>query len=59
LSYAIAAAIFSNLRLKKASRYSPSSLFAVFAPAAFYLFLKVKSEMASFLLTHGTSKKGL
>jgi hypothetical protein len=32
--------------LKKASRYSPSSIFLpYFAPAAFYLFLKVKSEL--------------
>jgi hypothetical protein len=28
-----------------------------FAPAAFYLFLKVKSELASCLLTQGTFKK--
>jgi hypothetical protein len=30
-----------------------------FAPAAFYLFLKVKSELASCLLTHGAFKKRL
>jgi hypothetical protein len=30
-----------------------------FAPAAFYLFLKVKSELASCLLTQGTYKKSL
>jgi hypothetical protein len=30
-----------------------------FAPAAFYLFLKVKSELASSLLTQGTFKKSL
>jgi hypothetical protein len=29
------------------------------APAAFYLFLKVKSELASCLLTQGTFKKSL
>jgi hypothetical protein len=30
-----------------------------FAPAAFYLFLKVKSELASCVLTQGTFKKSL
>jgi hypothetical protein len=30
-----------------------------FAPAAFYLFMKVKSELASCLLTQGTFKKSL
>jgi hypothetical protein len=30
-----------------------------FAPAAFYLFLKVKSELASYLLTLGTFKKSV
>jgi hypothetical protein len=30
-----------------------------FTPATFYLFLKVKSELASCLLTQGTLKKSL
>jgi hypothetical protein len=30
-----------------------------FAPAAFYLFMKMKSELASCLLTQGTFKKSL
>jgi hypothetical protein len=43
------------------SRCSPSSLFAIpyFTTAAFYLFLKVKSELASSLLTKGIFKKSL
>jgi hypothetical protein len=40
--------VFSQLR------FSP-----YFPPAAFHLFLKVKSELASFLLTQGTLKKSL
>jgi hypothetical protein len=37
----------------------PAPFFAYFTPLAFYLLLKVKSELASYLLTQGTFKKSL
>jgi hypothetical protein len=60
LSFAIAAAIFNNLQVEKGVKiFSQLQYLPYFAPAAFYLFLKVKSELASFLLTQGTFKKSL
>ncbi len=44
---------------KGANMFSQLHYSSYFAPAAFYLFLKVKSELASCLLTQGTFKKSL
>jgi hypothetical protein len=37
----------------------PANLLTSFTPAAFYFFLKLKSELASCLLTKGTFKKSM
>jgi hypothetical protein len=37
----------------------PAPLLPFFTPAAFYVFLKVKSELASYLLAQGTFKKSM
>jgi hypothetical protein len=37
----------------------PAPLLLYFTPAAFYIFLKVKLELASYLLTQGTFKKSM
>jgi hypothetical protein len=37
----------------------PNPLLPYFTPPTFYLFLKIKSELASFLLTQGTFKKSV
>jgi hypothetical protein len=45
--------------VKRSQNVLPAPFFAYFTPAAFYLLLKVKSELASFLMTKGTFKKSL
>ncbi len=45
--------------VKRSQNVLPAPFFAYFTPAAFYLLLKVKSELASFLMTKGTLKKSL
>jgi hypothetical protein len=54
---AIAASIFNNWLWKGVNMFSQLHYSPYFAPAAFYLYLKVKSELASCLLTQGTFKK--
>jgi hypothetical protein len=44
---------------KRSQDVLPAPFFAYFTPAAFYIFLKVKSELASCLLTQGTFKKSM
>ncbi len=44
---------------KKHKDVLPAPFFAYFTPSAFYILLKVKSELASCLLTQGTFKKSL
>jgi hypothetical protein len=44
---------------KRGKDVLPAPFFAYFTPPAFYLLLKVKSELASCLLTQGTFKKSL
>jgi hypothetical protein len=45
--------------VKRRQNVLPAPFFAYFIPAAFYLLLKVKSELASCLMTKGTFKKSL
>jgi hypothetical protein len=40
--------------VKRSQNVLPAPFFAYFTPAAFYLILKVKSELASCLMTKGT-----
>jgi hypothetical protein len=56
---AIAASFFNNWLWKRHKDVLPAPFFAYFTPSAFYLLLKVKSELASCLLTQGTFKKSL
>jgi hypothetical protein len=56
---AIGAAIFNNWQWKKVQDVLPAPLLLYFTPAAFYINLKVKSELASGLLTQGTFKKSM
>jgi hypothetical protein len=52
--------LFSKLAVKKGIKmFSQLHFSPYFTPATFYLFLKVKSELASCLLTQGTLKKSL
>jgi hypothetical protein len=44
---------------KGVTMFSQLHYLPYFAPAAFYLFMKVKSELASCLLTQGTFTKSL
>ncbi len=44
---------------KRRKNFLPAPFFAYIKPLAFYLLLKVKSELASCLLTQGTFKKSL
>jgi hypothetical protein len=44
---------------KRRSDCLPALLLPFFTPAAFYFFLKVKSELASYLLAQGTFKKSM
>ncbi len=44
---------------KRCKDVLPAPFFAYFTPSAFYLLTKVKSELASCLLTQGTFKKSL
>ncbi len=45
--------------VKRSQNVLPAPFFAYFTPAAFYLLMKVKSELASCLMTKGTFKKSL
>ncbi len=45
--------------VKRSKNVLPAPIFAYFTPAAFYLLLKVKSELASCLMTKGTFQKSL
>jgi hypothetical protein len=45
--------------VKRSQNVLPTPFFAYFTPGAFYLLLKVKSELASCLMTKGTFKKSL
>jgi hypothetical protein len=44
---------------KRCKDVLPATFFTYFTPLVFYLLLKVKSELASCLLTQGTYKKSL
>jgi hypothetical protein len=51
---------FQQLAVKKATKmFSQHHFPSYFTPATFCLFLKVKSELASCLLTQGSLKKSL
>ncbi len=56
---AIAAAIFNNGHWKRRQDVLSAPLLPYFIPPAFYLFLKVKSELASWFLTQGTFNKSV
>jgi hypothetical protein len=45
--------------VKRSQNVLPAPFFAYFTPTAFYLLLKVKSGLASLLMTKGTFKKSL
>jgi hypothetical protein len=49
--------IFNNWHWKNAQNVLSAPLLPYFTPQAFYLYLRVKSELASCLLTQGTFKK--
>jgi hypothetical protein len=52
--------LFSIIGIRKRCQdVPPAPLLPYFTPLAFYLSLKVKSELASYLLTQGTFKKSV